>query len=94
MLKNKLHGEEVLGTPSKEVVRSLNRGLKSVQKEMKVLEEHLEDLVKEDHQELLTLLQSIPGVGKKTSMMLAVVTDGFKRFPSAGELCFYTGITP
>ena len=94
MLKNKLHGEEVLGNPSKEVVRSLKRGLKSVQKEMKVLEEHLEDLVKEDHQELLTLLQSIPGVGKKTSMMLAVVTDGFKRFPSAGELCSYTGISP
>ena len=94
MLKNKLHGEEVLGTPSKEVVRSLKRGLKFLQKEIKVLDAQLEVLVKEDHLELLTLLQSIPGVGKKTSMMLAVVTDGFHRFSSAGELCSYTGITP
>ena len=94
MLKNKLQGEEVLGVPSKEVLRSLKRGLKSLQKEMKVLEAHLELLVKEDHQELLVLLQSIPGVGKKTSMMLAVITDGFNRFGSAGELCSYTGITP
>jgi transposase len=36
MMKNKLHGESVLGTPSKDVERSLNRSLKRLQKEIKI----------------------------------------------------------
>ena len=38
MLKNKIHGEDVLVNPSKLVNQSLNRHLKSIQKEMKKLE--------------------------------------------------------
>ena len=38
MLKNKLHGEDVLGNPSSKVVRSLNRSLKFIKKEIKSLE--------------------------------------------------------
>ena len=94
MLKNKLEGEEALGMPSKDVLRSIRRSLKSLEKEVKILEVRLEGLVKADHQELLTVLQSIPGVGKKTSVMLAVITDGFDRFGRASELCSYAGITP
>jgi transposase len=36
MLKNKLHGESILGTTSTDVVRSLNRSLKQLQKEIKI----------------------------------------------------------
>ena len=93
-LKNKLHGEEVLGTPSKAVVRSLNRSLKNLEKEMEVLEAALLDNVKKEYQESLTLLKSIPGIGKKTALMLLVFTDGFERFENAKELCSYAGLTP
>ena len=93
-LKNKLHGEEVLGSPSKLVVRSIKRSLKSTQKEMKLIEEKLHELVKNDHQELLTLVESIPGIGRKTGVMLLILTDGFERFKTASELCSYAGITP
>ena len=93
-LKNKLHGEEVLGTPSKAVVRSLNRSLKNLEKEIEVLEVALLDNVKKEYQESLTLLKSIPGIGKKTALMLLVFTDGFERFESAKELCSYSGLTP
>jgi transposase len=41
MLKNKLHGEAVLGAPSKAVVRSLKRSLTQLKKEMKTLEDKL-----------------------------------------------------
>jgi hypothetical protein len=41
MLKNKLHGEAVLGHPSKAVLTSLKRSLRQLQKEMKYLEEKL-----------------------------------------------------
>ena len=93
-LKNKIHGEDVLGNPSSLVVRSLKRSLKFKQKEIKHLEEKLTEIVKQDHQELLTRLQSIPGLGRKTSIMLIVLTDGFERFTSAQELCSYSGLTP
>lgn len=64
-LKNKIHGEDVLRNPSLIVVRSLKRSLKFKQKEIKHLEEKLTEIVKQNHQELLARLQSIPGLGKK-----------------------------
>lgn len=94
MLKNKLHGEAVLGNPSKAVVSSLKRSLKQVQKEIKTLEEKLIILVKQVHQDVLTRLKSIPGIGNKTALMLVVLTDGFERFTSGSELCSYAGLTP
>jgi transposase len=93
-LKNKLHGERVLGKPSKAVYHSLNRSLKSIQDEIVLLETRLTALVKSDQQEQLTLLKSIPGMGVKTAMVLIVLTDGFTKFETAGQLCSYTGITP
>ena len=93
-LKNKIHGENTLGNPSKVVLRSLNRSLKTVQKEIKQLETKLTELVKQEHQELLTRLETIPGMGRKTASMLIVLTDGFTRFERASELCSFAGITP
>jgi transposase len=93
-LKNKLHGETVLGAPSKAVVRSLKRQLKALVKEMKHLEEKLEANVKSEYPESITLLKSIPGIGTKTAIILLVFTDGFHRFKSAKELCSYAGLTP
>ena len=72
MLKNKLHGEAVLGNPSKAVVSSLNRSLKQVKKELETLESKLLTLVKQLHQDLLTRLKTIPGIGPKTAIMLVV----------------------
>jgi transposase len=93
-LKNKIHGENTLGNPSNTVAKSLKRALKLILKEKKLLEDKLTELVKYDHSELLTNLESIPGLGRKTATMLIVFTDGFNRFDSAAALCSYTGITP
>ena len=93
-LKNKIHGEAVLGNPSLLVVRSLKRSLKYIQKEIKALEDKLTTIVKQEHQELLTRLESIPGLGRKTAIMLIVLTGGFERFTNASELCSFAGLTP
>jgi len=93
-LKNKIHGEFTLGKPSKDVVKSLERHLKTLKKEIFKLEEVLLEKVKSEHQNSLILLKSIPGIGKKTAVALLVFTDGFKRFESAKELCSYSGLTP
>ncbi|MEL6988113.1 MAG: IS110 family transposase [Bacteroidota bacterium] len=93
-LKNKIHGEQVLGFPSKQVVGSLKRQLKSLKKEMQLLEKKLLENVKSEYQESLSLLKTIPGIGDKTALLLLVFTDGFNRFNSSKELCSYAGITP
>ncbi len=45
-LKNKIHGELVLGTPSKHVISSLKRSSKNLKREMEYLEKVLNDNVK------------------------------------------------
>ncbi len=92
--KNKIHGEQVLGVPSKVVYCSLNRVKKYLDKEILGIEHKLLSLVKQDQQTQLTLLQSIPGIGLKTALFLIVVTDGFGKFENAKQLCSYVGITP
>ena len=92
-LKNKIHGETVLGNPSRVVVKSLHSQLKSLQKEMDKLEFVLLENVKSEYKESLHLLKTIPGVGEKTALMLLVFTDGFHRFSSSKELCSYAGLT-
>ncbi|MBA6154821.1 MULTISPECIES: IS110 family RNA-guided transposase [Gelidibacter] len=92
--KNKMHGEETLGIPSKFVYRSLKRDRKHLDGEIAGIEERLLSLVKKEQQHQLTLLTSVPGIGPKTALFLIVVTDGFSKFETAGQLCSYVGITP
>lgn len=93
-LKNKLQAEQTLGNPSKIVVSSLKRCLKNIAKETLVVEDKLLELVKIEYQEVLTKVESIPGIGRKTAMMLVVLTDGFNRFESSSQLCSFCGLTP
>lgn len=93
-IKNKIHGEKALGTPSKTVSRSLVRTLKQLEKELAQVESKLESLVRRTQKDQLEQLTSIPGMGKKTAMLLIVLTDGFTSFENARQLCCFTGITP
>ncbi|MFD2607173.1 IS110 family transposase [Euzebyella marina] len=93
-LKNKLHGEAVLGNPSKSVVNSLRRQLRHTEKEIAKLEGELEEKVRQVNAKELTLLKSIPGIGNKSALLLLVFTDGFRRFDTSSELCSYAGLTP
>jgi transposase len=77
MLKNKLHGEAVLGNQRKAVVMSLSHGLKQLQKEIKNVETKLFILVKLAHQDLLTRLKTIAGIGPEAAIILVILTRGF-----------------
>ena len=43
---------------------------------------------------MLTNLPSIPGMGKKTAMMLVVLSGGFNRFDDYRKLSSYIGLCP
>ena len=92
--KNKLKGEASLGKPSQVVYRSLKRNENHLNREIEMIEKRLLELVKQEQQEQLTLLKSIPGMGVKTALFLIVITDGFRKFENAKQLCSYVGITP
>jgi len=93
-LKSKIKAEQALGNPSKLVVRSLRRSLKHIKKEEAGIELKLLQLVQSDYAEILSKLEGIPGMGRKTATMLVVLTDGFKRFETGSQLCSFCGLTP
>ena len=93
-IKNKIKGEQAMGSPSKLVLQSLKRSLKQLQKEIEKIEGALEEIVKAEDSDALARLQTIPGIGKKTALMLIVLTDNFRGFETAGQLCSFAGLTP
>jgi transposase len=93
-LKNKLEDQLTLGSPSKTTVKSLKRSLGFLQQETALIEAEVLALVESEHQQMLTKLESIPGVGRKTALTLIVLTNGFKNFQSSSQLCSFTGLTP
>jgi transposase len=52
------------------------------------------EIAEKHHAELLTNLRSIPSVGKRTALMLLIITDGFTKFENAKELVSYVGLCP
>lgn len=92
-LKNKLKGLLDKGCKGK-AVTSLKRQIRNVNSEMALLEKEIECHVKANEQELLTNLSSIPGIGKKTAIMLIVCTNGFRPFDNAKQVSAFFGLSP
>jgi len=58
------------------------------------LEKEIMELTRQHYQTEYVSLTSIPGIGKKTAMLLILATDGFTRFENIKQLVAYTGIAP
>ena len=54
----------------------------------------MERIAQEHYSGMLANLVSIPGIGKKTAMMLTVLSGGFTRFDDYRKLSSYIGICP
>ena len=93
-LKNTLHSITISNRSKGKLERSIIRQLKNLDKEIGLLESEIEKLIRANEQALFTRLKTIPGVGKKTSMLLIVSTNGFRDFESSGQLSSYFGIAP
>ena len=51
-------------------------------------------LIKANHPDLYSRLQSIPGIGKSTALFMIVLSDGFEKFESAKQFTCYIGLSP
>lgn len=93
-LKNKLHSLTSSGRTGGCMVRSIRRQLKALKREITTLQDQMEALIKEHEKDVYTRIQSIPGMGKKTAMLLIVATNGFRDFQSSKQIASYLGLAP
>ena len=93
-LKNKHHALTSRGVKLKLLFESVENQIKVVKENIKVLEKEMESLVKQNDQSLLTNLSSIPGIGKKTAILLIISTNGFKTFDNAKQVSCFFGLSP
>lgn len=79
---------------SQQAVSSLEQLLERVEKEAALLEGRMQQLAREHCQQQQRLLESVPGLGKKSSLLLLVLTTGFTRFAHSRQLIAYLGLSP
>ncbi|HWB62189.1 MAG TPA: IS110 family transposase [Chitinophagales bacterium] len=79
---------------SKDVKLGIERSIRFIEAQISDTEQKMEAIVESHHQHLHKQLQSIPGIGKKTSMMLIVVSGAFSKFNNAKQLSSYVGLSP
>lgn len=93
-LNNQLEAFEKNPVQSKSMNKSILKVLITLDKEVELMSERMEELVKEHHNKLYVQVQSVPGIGKKTAMELIVLSGGFTKFENAKQLSSYVGISP
>jgi transposase len=85
---------ETMPIVSKESMRCYQRMLKQLEKEIGLLEQALEALLKEHEEKKMMALQSIPGIGKRTVAMMLIATDGFRKVDNYRQLSSWAGLSP
>lgn len=95
MYRNRIHASEAqYGKESKCTRVLFERMIRLVNKELKALERRLYDILQQESGELFTRIQSIPGIGKKTAVMLVLLSDNFTKFATAKQFICYVGLSP
>jgi transposase len=75
-------------------LRSLRQVADAQQKQIAQLEKEIMELTRKHYSAEFDSLTSIPGIGKKTAMLLILSTNAFNRFDNVKQLVAYTGIAP
>ena len=91
---NQLHALKQLAEPDKVALKACKTVLKSIEKQFEELEDQMQLLAEEHCQELFILLQTIPGISKKSALELIIVSGEFKNFSSAKQFSAFIGICP
>ena len=81
---------------TKEVVKSLRKLVTHLEAEIKRTEQQINDHVDRhpDLKQQCELLESIPGIGKRTATRLLAEIEDISRYKSARQVAAYAGLTP
>lgn len=91
---NQLEAFQSSGQMSKSVLKEIQRQVAFCEKQIKKIELAMLSIAERHHKDLFQNLLSIPGLGKRTAMMLIVATEGFKKFSCSKQLVSYIGLCP
>jgi transposase len=94
MLSNKIHALKSSGSGDNCVIKEYNHQILSTRRSIKRLEEQIENLIRENYQELYDLLIKIPGVGPRTSSMIISFFGKYDNFESADQVISFVGLNP
>lgn len=93
-LNNQLESFTCSGMLDKKLESMIAKELEHKDGLVKKINKAMEALAGQHYTELLSNLESIPGMGKKTAMALIVLSGGFDRFDDYRKLSSYIGICP
>jgi len=79
---------------SKKAKSALEQVARAQQDQIDDLENQIMEQTKQQYSAEFKSLISIPGIGTKTTLLLLLATDGFKRFDTAKQLTAYAGLAP
>ena len=91
---NQLHALNQLEAADKVALKACKTVLKSIEKQIKELEDQMQQQAEEHCRDLFSLLQTIPGISKKSALELIIVSGAFKNFTSAKQFSSFIGICP
>ena len=93
-LGNQLEAFTQSGLLEKQTAQFLESTLEFIAVQQQRIEAKIQALIQAYHSEMLRCLTTIPGIGKKTAILLIVLSDGFKKFASHKQLTAYVGLSP
>jgi transposase len=93
-INNQLHSLRLLPVPSKDTIKSLEKIITCLQKEIKQLEQKLQLILEQWQPDQLKNVSSIKGIGKRAAAMLIVFTQGFKYTKNHRQLISFAGLAP
>jgi len=93
-LINQLEAFDQSPVPSVTVRKGLVKMIGQAEKQMKETEKQMDAIVTKYHGEMMEQVKSVPGIGKKTGLLLVVVSGGFSKFENAKQLSSYLGLSP
>jgi transposase len=93
-LTNRIYALEKLKIDYIEIQKTLKTLVKNIEKEIEKLEKELEKKLLSWQPELVTLVQSVKGIGKRATALLIILTQGFKYTENHQQLISYAGLSP
>jgi transposase len=93
-ITNQMEAIHLSVNQSKTAIALLKKQLKFVEKQLEQIDRELEELVDKYADEDVDSLQSIPGIGRKTTIALMVYTKGLINFDNCRKVASYFVISP
>jgi transposase len=93
-LSNQLEAFNSTGIRKSSAIIIIEKEIRHVEGVIAKMEKQMEEIITAHHQQMFARLKSIPGIGKRTAMLLIVITDGFTRFETSKQLVGYIGLCP